>query len=460
MAPTWPRSPRPTVANLPVHLDRVQVLRGWRRPRRRGWPGPAVVHRGHAEPAVKRPPPSGRGPPRRLPAAAPAARPPVRRVQALRRARRQPSGRHRLVLRLLQRLPPAPGVRHDPRHRARRTTRSCGRPRRRRARADPGDRGRSWRADPLPGSGRVLVLGIATALWAGIGAVGALQHGLDDVADVPMHDRGNALVRKGKAITFLALLAVGIAASTSCPTWRRCSTRGVVTGALGLLATFVVNVLLLIALFTVLPAQRQPLRRPAAGRRRRRRRAARSCSSSAASSCAASSPAPATPTARSPIVIALLSWFFLVSRVLLLAAELNYVLADQLWPRRLVAADDADRRRPPGDAARRAAASSATPGSATPSVDGAGRDRRRAARRGRRSAGDVEVTGQAADLEQPLDRRAGRPQHEARPGSRARLWWASTMTRSPEESMNVTPARSRTSTGGSAARRSASSGAV
>jgi uncharacterized BrkB/YihY/UPF0761 family membrane protein len=47
------------------------------------------------------------------------------------------------------------------------------------------------------------------------------------------------------------------------------------------------------------------------------------------------------------VVIALLSWFFLVSRVVLLGAELNAVLRHQVWPRSLVTSTeptDGDRR--------------------------------------------------------------------------------------------------------------------
>ena len=192
----------------------------------------------------------------------------------------------------------------------------------------------------------------------------AVQHALDTIADVPMHDRGNALVRKGKAIAYLALLAIGISLSTYLSNLASVVGGGIVTGALGLLATFAVNVLLLIALVTVLPAHRMPLRHDLPGvivgavglllLQQLGSFVVRRFIAGASDTYGTFA-----------IVIALLSWFFLVSRLLLLSAELNYVLAGQLWPRRLVGADEPDRRRPPGDDARRAAGSSATPGSAT-----------------------------------------------------------------------------------------------
>ena len=55
------------------------------------------------------------------------------------------------------------------------------------------------------------------------------------------------------------------------------------------------------------------------------------------------------------VVIALLSWFYLVSRIILLGAELNGVLANELWPRSITADSDlteGDRRAVTLDAGR------------------------------------------------------------------------------------------------------------
>ena len=52
-------------------------------------------------------------------------------------------------------------------------------------------------AGSLPGSGFVLALGIVTALWAGPRVPSPpLQQGLDVIADVPVHERGNFFVKK------------------------------------------------------------------------------------------------------------------------------------------------------------------------------------------------------------------------------------------------------------------------
>ena len=57
-------------------------------------------------------------------------------------------------------------------------------------------------------------LGILAALWAGLGAVDALQHGLDTIGDVPVHERGSFVVKKLRDVAFLVLLAIGLALST------------------------------------------------------------------------------------------------------------------------------------------------------------------------------------------------------------------------------------------------------
>ena len=113
------------------------------------------------------------------------------------------------------------------------------------------------------------------------------------------------------------------------------------------------------------------------------------------------------------VVIALLSWFFLLGRVLLLSAELNAVPARHLAPRSLTKdgpLTDADRRAVLFDAQRvqrdrRIGVATSIDGQ----VDGGpvvpaptDGDPARAAG----SAGDVEVSGEPADLEQPLDRSA------------------------------------------------------
>jgi membrane protein len=111
-------------------------------------------------------------------------------------------------------------------------------------------------------------------------------------------------------------------------------------------ATIIVNVALLVMTFSVLPAHRRPLREllPGAVVGGILLTALLQLGTWVVSRYIAGA---SDTYGTFAVVIALLSWFHLVSRVVLLAAELNDVLLDRLWPRSMVAGSaltDADRR--------------------------------------------------------------------------------------------------------------------
>lgn len=254
----------------------------------------------------------------------------------------------------------------------------------------------------LSGSGLVLVLGILTALWAGLGAVAALQQGLDVLGDVPVHERGNAVVKKLRAVAFLVLLAIGLSLSTLAANLATLFDVGMLAGAVGLLITALVDIGLLLMMFTVLPAQRRPVRQllPGAIVGGILLVALQQVGSWVVRRYIAGA---SDTYGTFAIVIALLSWFFLVSRVVLMSAQANHVLADRLSPRRLRADG------PPTDADRRAVLldvqriqRDATLGYAV-DADGAVATNEQPVPG---SAGDVEVAGEATDLEEPLHGRA------------------------------------------------------
>jgi YihY family inner membrane protein len=200
----------------------------------------------------------------------------------------------------------------------------------------------------LPGSGLVLAIGLVTAIWAGLGAVNALQFAFDTIADVPVRDRGNGIVRRLRSLLFLVLLAVGIVVSTLTASLTAVVAGGLLGAVLALLASLVVNGLLMAMMFTVLPAQRVGWRSSLPGivlgavglvvLQQLGGLVVRHWVAGASATYGTFA-----------IVIALLSWFILVSRVILLSAELNHVLALDLTPRRL------DTEGEPTDADRRAA---------------------------------------------------------------------------------------------------------
>ena len=262
-----------------------------------------------------------------------------------------------------------------------------------------------------------------------------LQHGARRaVATSPMHQRANVVrheaaagARLPRRCSALGLGRVDAAVQPGDAVRPRLGRRR----ASGSLATFVVDAALLLMMFTVLPAQRRPCASccPASSSAAS---ASSCCSSSAASSCAASSPAPATPTARSPSSSPCSAGSTSSAGSCCSSAELN-VRARRAtsaragcWPAR--AATDADRR---ATDARRAAHPARPAARLRREHRRPGGDGRRSA--GRRTTGephrravttrqlgDVEVTGEAADLEQALDGGARASAARARARRRAR----------------------------------------
>ena len=66
---------------------------------------------------------------------------------------------------------------------------------------------------PLQGNVLALVIGVVTALWAGMGAIGALQQGLDELGDVPRFARPNFAMKRVRAVAFLVAFGAGIVTS-------------------------------------------------------------------------------------------------------------------------------------------------------------------------------------------------------------------------------------------------------
>jgi membrane protein len=201
-------------------------------------------------------------------------------------------------------------------------------------------------AGELTGSGLVLALGLATALWAGLGAVAALREALDVIGDVPVRERGNFFVKKLREVAFLALLAAGVSLSTLAANLTTLFDLGPAAGAAGLALTTLVNAGLLLMMFVVLPAHHRPVRelRPGVAVGAVLLVVLQQLGSFVVRRYIAGA---SDTYGTFAIVIALLSWFFLVSRVILMSAQANSVIADRLSPRRLRGdgpPTDADRR--------------------------------------------------------------------------------------------------------------------
>jgi YihY family inner membrane protein len=195
--------------------------------------------------------------------------------------------------------------------------------------------------EPLAGSEVALVVGVAGALWAGLGVIVALTRAFDEIWDVPRLEQRGALLVRARGVLVLAVLGVALVAATTLTGVAVGGRIGPAAEQVGALAlSLAVNVVILLAAFGLLTAR--PVRVPdllpgvvfaAAG--------------ALLLQAAGTWYVERTVTRGSDtygtfaLVIGLLSWFWLLSHVLLLAAEVNVVRARRLWPRSLTGALEA-----------------------------------------------------------------------------------------------------------------------
>ncbi|MGZ6563349.1 MAG: YihY/virulence factor BrkB family protein [Solirubrobacteraceae bacterium] len=190
----------------------------------------------------------------------------------------------------------------------------------------------------LTGSGLALTVGVVGALWTGLGVTLAIGTALDRTWDVPplkragfvnSRLRGLLVLASVGAVNVLATVAVGLATAGGVGT--------VVTQVLSFLASAVIDLVLFAASFRVLTAAQVTTRQVLPG-------------ALLAAGCwlglqalggvfvtkvlAGSSQTYGGFAA----VIGLLSWLLIASELILIAAELNVVLARRLWPRSLTGA--------------------------------------------------------------------------------------------------------------------------
>ncbi len=196
----------------------------------------------------------------------------------------------------------------------------------------------------IDGSGVAVVVGLALALWAGLGGVRAAQVAMDTVWDVPRKRRPGMPASVGRASLMLAIIGafvVGAAALAAAAT----SALGPIGTTLGLLGSGVLNLAMFAVAFRVLTAASLTWRDVLPG----------ACVTSVAWTAllaaggwivegrlASSSDVYGTFA----LVIGLLGWIYLGAQITLLGAVINVVLAKGLWPRSLQGNDltEADER--------------------------------------------------------------------------------------------------------------------
>ena len=198
---------------------------------------------------------------------------------------------------------------------------------------------------PLTGSTPALVIGVAGALWAGLGVMLAISRAFQAVWDVPRMDQRGFVGLRLRGLALLALLAVLLIASVVI---GGLAVDGLDAPALQRAAAGVVSVggtaLILLAVFRLLGPDHVPLRDQLPG-----------VVLATAGSVVLQSVgawyvnyviAGATATYGTfAIVIGLMSWFWVGAHVILFCAEVNVVRRERLWPRSLTGRlEPADRR--------------------------------------------------------------------------------------------------------------------
>jgi YihY family inner membrane protein len=196
----------------------------------------------------------------------------------------------------------------------------------------------------LRGSGAALIIGIALALWAGLGVVQAMQNAMNTVWNVPLVRRPNFLGRLWRSGVALVLLGAATVATTVLSGLGGGGALGSVAAIGGILWSLIVNVALYLITFRVLTQEEVSWGDVFPGAivagiawtalqalggwyvNRQVKGASQTYGTFA-------------------VVIGLLSYLYLGAQVSLLAAEINVVRARKLWPRSLVQPPltDADR---------------------------------------------------------------------------------------------------------------------
>jgi YihY family inner membrane protein len=186
----------------------------------------------------------------------------------------------------------------------------------------------------LQGSGLALAVGLALALWGGLGVAEAAQNAMNGIWNVPRKRYPNFLLRRLRGLLWLVILGGGLLLASLASGFAQAADTSW-SGAAAAAASAAVNTLLFLVGFRVLTVRNVPLRSLLPGALlaavawallqwlggwyvdRQLSRASATYGTFA-------------------LVIGLLSWLYLAATITLYAAELNVVRARRLWPRSLL----------------------------------------------------------------------------------------------------------------------------
>jgi YihY family inner membrane protein len=188
---------------------------------------------------------------------------------------------------------------------------------------------------PLTGSGIALAVGLAGALWAGLGVTLALGRAFAEIWDTPRLEQPSGLKARARGVALLGILGATLIASTAAAALAvgggiaPAAERGAAIA--GSLAVNVIASLTVFALLTPRPRRLRDLL-PGVGLAAVGALVLQALGGWYVDQAITDASAVYGTFA---VVIGLLSWFWLVSHLLLIAAEVNVVLRWHLWPRAL-----------------------------------------------------------------------------------------------------------------------------
>jgi YihY family inner membrane protein len=191
----------------------------------------------------------------------------------------------------------------------------------------------------LSGSWWTIAVGLVTALWSGLGVVRTVQFAFDSTWGVPDKERPGMAKQVLRSLWILATIGLGLVLTTFISGFVVTASNGVHLGALGRIGGYVVAVLLnlglFMAAFMILTTREVTWREvmPGAVFAGLTFFLLQQLSAFIISSHLKNA---SSTYGHFATVITLLWWFYIQAQVTLLAAQLNVVLAEKLYPRSLV----------------------------------------------------------------------------------------------------------------------------
>ena len=191
-------------------------------------------------------------------------------------------------------------------------------------------------AQPLRGSGWGLTIGILVALYGGLGVAVAVQNAFNQVWGVPVARRPDPIRARLRSFLLLGLLGLGVLLTTALSALATAGERfGPATRFGAVALAMVTNGALFVLAFRTLTARKVSVRDVLPGAIM----AAVSwqvLQSVGAAYVEYQLRGSSQVYGLFGIVLGLLAWIYVEAVVIVLAAELNVVIADRLWPRALL----------------------------------------------------------------------------------------------------------------------------